>query len=220
MSKHPTRLLPVCAAVSLMLLGGLSPSAFAQRAGGGGSVTGPSTGAFTGPATSGAPAAPGSTAVNPFPTVPQTGFGSPQVPSAGNAEPNSSINQQSPLPGATPPASGSTANSMGANSTGTLPPATSPSDPTGEASRVPALDDVPLGSGGGSSRQGGASSGSSSGDAATDSSGSGIMKGTGADTRDRFGGGNGTREDCMKDWDAGTHMSKELWRETCRRLGQ
>jgi hypothetical protein len=145
------------------------------------------------------------------------------VPSAGNAEPNSPVNNRPANLPATPQQPGAanqTAPGIGTSGqSATGNSGDRATNPASEASRTPSLDNSPLGGGGSTNNRtgaGSAASGSSSGDPAVRGE-NGILRGTNAETA--YGGGNGTLEDCMNVWDPSTHMSKELWRDTCKRLG-
>lgn len=144
-------------------------------------------------------------------TVPQVDTGVPPVPSAGNAEPNSPIYRQDTPPGALTP----------------QPNSTNPAD-LGTEGRASQTDAPPGGSGGSST---GRSVAPGSGDplVPTDPAGNPAREGSGraADSiseepnRVTRGGAAGKDlDECMRLWDAGTHMTKEQWKGTCERLGR
>lgn len=166
----------------------------------------PSAGGLSGRSTGG-----GVTAVpTPFPTTPQAGLGSAQVPSAGNAEANSPVRQQqAPLGTQTSPTSPSTATTA----------------PGGGA----ANDGASTGAGGS-----GSTDGTSSGSGETPEPVTGRVPGqplppesvnptelssggTARTDNARQGAAGHTLESCMQVWEPATHMSKDEWRRTCER---
>lgn len=133
-------------------------------------------------------------------TVPQRQTGVPPVPSAGNAEPTSPIYRRDRQPG-----------------TGDAQ-----RDPTAPVERAPRQDSTIGGSGHPAGRSGAAGPGEA------DSDNLDVSK-----TRDansiseepdrvrRQGGAAGrTLDECMQNWDAGTHMTREQWKVTCERLSR
>ena len=136
-------------------------------------------------------------------TVPQRDTGVRQVPSPGNAEPNSPIYRQDTQPG----------------------DLLTPRAPTTSS---PQTDSPPGGGGGGAGSAGGAGGGDPlmPTDPAGNPAGPGSERSTTSigeepDRIKRGGGAAGADlEDCMKLWDSSTHMTKERWKETCERLGR
>ena len=145
------------------------------------------------------------TPANPPSTVPDRNTGLRPVPSAGNAEPNSPIYRQD----------------REASPAGRVPSG----DPTAAGNRQPQTGEIPNSTGGTAGN--GASSGASG--AASDDLGGTQVETTKAPSsisdepnRIKRGGGaaGADMKSCMDVWDSSTHMTKEQWRTTCKRLGR
>jgi hypothetical protein len=172
---------------------GVGPSTGARGAGPNSPLTGATTpGALPGPQSRSPATLPS--------TVPQRQTGVSPVPSAGNAEPSSPIYRQDRQP--------STRDSQ--------------RDATNPLDRSPRTD--PAIGGSGRSRDGSAAAGPGEADADNLD----VSKTRAADSiseeperiqRDGGAGGR-TLDECMQNWDAGTHMTQEQWKATCQRLGR
>jgi hypothetical protein len=142
---------------------------------------------------------------NPFPSVPQTGQGGAQVPSAGNAEPMSPVNRQAAPLGQTDSGQtdlGATAPAGGTGTAQTPGGARSPEAPRGAGEQATGAAGTPLDQ--------------PATDPATDPTA--LSSGGSARLGDnRQGAAGATLDECMKVWDATTHMTKEEWRRTCER---
>lgn len=197
--------------------GGASGSTGTGGSTGAGSYTGTGSGAVSPGGVNSAPSAatPGigpqsrSPAMPPS-TVPQVDTGNPPVPSAGNAEPNSPIYRQDTPPGA-------------------LTPQPNATNPAGTGADARAQPDAPPGGSGGSSAGRSGTAGTGDPLVPTDPAGNPAREGSGRATdsiseepnRVTRGGASGKDlDECMKLWDAGTHMTKEQWKGTCERLGR
>ncbi len=197
--------------VLIVLFGLMADGVMAQTGGGGGAGSGGAAGGGASSSTAAPSAGLGTAtgrAANPFPTVPQTGRGSAQVPSAANAEPNSPVNRQAaPLNQADTGANGSAG-------TGGMPQRTdSQATPSGSSDAMD-QDALP-----GSERPTGAG-GVLPDQRATDSSTDPTALSSGGSSRlgdNRQGAAGATIEDCMKVWEPATHMTKDEWRRTCAR---
>ncbi|MDP1908458.1 MAG: hypothetical protein Q8K85_09160, partial [Hyphomicrobium sp.] len=139
---------------------------------------------------------------NPPSTVPQRDTGIRSVPSAGNAEPNSPIYRRD----------------QEASPAGRIPSG----DPTAAGNRQPQTGEIPNSTGGA------AANGTSTGISGDDLGGTNVESAKNPSSisdepnRLRRGGGaaGANLEECMKIWDSTTHMSKDQWRTTCKRLGR
>lgn len=138
-------------------------------------------------------------------TVPERNTGIRPVPSAGNAEPNSPIYRQD----------------QEATPAGRVPSG----DPTTPGNRQPQTGEIPNSTGG---AVGDGTSSGASGAGSDDLGGTEVEKAKDpssiSDEPNRIKRGGGAAgadlEGCMKVWDPSTHMTKEQWRTTCKRLGR
>jgi len=127
-------------------------------------------------------------------------MGVPPVPSAGNAEPTSPIYRQDRQPNASD----------------------SQRDATNSLDRAPRTDPA-FGSGGNRGTSGAAAG---PGEADEDNLDVSRTKSANSISEEpervqREGGASGkTLDECMQNWDASTHMTKEQWKSTCERLGR
>ena len=219
---------------ALLLLGATisaDPSAFAQSAGSGagagsspsgaGSSASPGASAPSGTATSPGSVTPGAAtaAPSPNPTVPQTGLGSSQVPSPGNAEPSSPANRQAAPLGTdgsianNPTAPRTTLSPRGANSQQVPSAATAePSSPTNRETLGPSNTNP-----------------YASRDAGQPGTEQPAAPAQATDNPARLSGGGTSRignlspheaemASCMENWDHTTHMTLKEWRGSCERL--
>ncbi len=215
MNSSVSRLMMVALFSSVLASGSIGQSSGGGTGGGGGGSAGGSTGGSagagsaagagsTGAGTSGLTGrtspqgvtGPQSRSPTALPsTVPRRDTGVRPLPNAGNAEPTSPIYRQDTDPNGRAPQR----------------------DATDPNERAPQRDSNTGGSGG----RAGGGAGESDADNLDISKTHETNTISGEPQRvERQGGATGrTLDECMQNWDAGTHMTKDQWKTTCERLG-